>query len=52
MRLLRHLDFPGYMTEKLFQGYFAGSIPLYSADPEAQKEVNRKAFMSRQDFNS
>ena len=47
-----HLDFPGYMTEKLFQAYFYGSLPLYSSNPEAQKEVNTQAFVSRQSFNS
>lgn len=47
-----NFQYPGYMTEKLFQAYFTGSIPLYSSHSEAQKEVNKKAFVSRQDFNN
>ncbi len=47
-----HLNFPGYMTEKLFQAYFAGSIPIYSGDTKAQEEVNKNAFISRQSFQS
>lgn len=45
-----NLQYKGYMTEKLFQAYLAGSIPIYSSHPEAQKEVNKKAFISQQDF--
>lgn len=29
--------YPGYITEKLFQAHFAGSIPIYYSDVEAQK---------------
>lgn len=47
-----NLQYKGYMTEKLFQAYLSGTIPLYSSHPEAQKEVNKKAFISRQDFNN
>lgn len=42
----------GYMTEKLFQAYFSGSIPLYGSHPSVQQEVNKKSFISRQDFNT
>lgn len=47
-----NLQYEGYMTEKLFQAYLAGSIPLYSGHSKAQEEVNKEAFISRQNFNT
>ncbi len=47
-----NFQFPGYMTEKVFQAYYAGSLPLYSAHPQAQSEINTGAIISRQNFTS
>ncbi len=44
--------YPGYMTEKLFQAYFAGSVPLYYSDKKAQEDVNKKAIISAQEFKT
>ena len=44
--------FPGYITEKLFQAYFAGSIPIYYSDIEAQKDININAIISAQKFST
>jgi alpha(1,3/1,4) fucosyltransferase len=43
---------PGYITEKVFQAYFAGSIPIYYSDVEAQKDVNSNAIISAQSFTT
>lgn len=44
--------YAGYMSEKLFQAYFSGSVPLYYSDIQVQSEVNKNAMISRQDFQS
>ena len=44
--------YPGYMTEKLFQAYFAGSVPLYYSDKKAQEDINKKAIISAQEFKT
>lgn len=36
---------PGYTTEKIFDAFAAGSIPIYWGDPEVCKVFNRKAFV-------
>ena len=43
---------PGYITEKVFQAYYAGATPLYSSDPDAVKDTNKDAIIYRGDFKS
>ena len=45
-------SYDGYITEKVFQAYFGGAIPLYYSDPSAVKDVNKKAIIYAQDFAS
>ncbi len=40
----------GYLTEKLPQAYFAGSIPIYYGSPSYYKDVNKKAVIYEKDF--
>jgi alpha(1,3/1,4) fucosyltransferase len=48
--------FPGYITEKVFQAYFAGSIPIYHTHNSALQDINTKAaiiqnlYPSKQDM--
>jgi hypothetical protein len=44
--------YPGYITEKVFQAYFAGSIPIYRAHPSASEDINHEAVIYNQDFQS
>lgn len=44
--------YPGYITEKLFQAYFAGSIPIYSSHPLGQQDINQAAVIVAQAYNS
>jgi hypothetical protein len=43
-------SYEGYMTEKPFQAYIAGAIPLYYAHPSALEDINKKAVIYRGDF--
>ena len=44
--------YPGYITEKVFQAYFASSVPLYSSHPSGQSDINDQAIISAQKFNT
>lgn len=45
--------YPGYVTEKVFQAYFAGSVPLYYSHPSGQEsDLNPNAIISAQKFAS
>lgn len=40
----------GYITEKVFQAYFAGAVPIYYGDKTAVTDINKKAIIYAQDF--
>lgn len=44
--------FPGYISEKIFDVFEAGSIPIYLGAPDIDKYVPRKAFIDLRDFSS
>lgn len=44
--------FDGYMTEKPFQAYYAGAIPIYYGSESSFKTVNKNAMIYRGDFSS
>jgi len=43
---------PGYITEKVFQAYYAGALPIYASEPRAANDINKKAVVYRGNFNS
>jgi hypothetical protein len=42
--------YKGYITEKPFQAYFAGSIPIYYGDQKALEDINKQALIYAGDF--
>jgi hypothetical protein len=44
--------YDGYMTEKPFLSYLAGSVPLYYGDRHAMEDINSKAVIFQGDFAS
>ncbi len=44
--------FPGYLTEKIFDALFAGSVPVYLGDPEVEKSIPSSAFVNKKNFGS
>ncbi|MCQ2562597.1 MAG: glycosyltransferase family 10 [Alphaproteobacteria bacterium] len=42
----------GYTTEKLFDPFFATSVPIYFGNPIVAKDFNSKAFINANDFNN
>lgn len=45
-------DIPGYVTEKIFDALFAGSVPVYWGAPDIEKYVPKDCFVDRRDFST
>lgn len=43
-------SYDGYITEKVFQAYFAGTVPIYYGDKTAVSDINKKAVIYANDF--
>ena len=44
--------FPGYITEKIFDGMFAGCIPIYLGAPDVTNFVPQEAFIDKRNFKT
>lgn len=42
--------FPGYVSEKLFDCFFAGCVPLYVGAPDVERHVPRETFVDLRAF--
>lgn len=45
-------SYPGYVTEKLYHGFYMNTIPIYWGSPVVEVDYNTKAFINRHDFDS
>lgn len=45
-------DLPGYVTEKIFDCFAAGSIPIYWGAPNIEDYIPKNCFIDRRDFAS
>jgi len=43
---------PGYLTEKLFDAWAAGCVPVYWGDERVGDDINTKCFIHARDFDS
>lgn len=43
--------FPGYVTEKVFDAFFAGSIPIYLGAPDIEELIPSEAFLDAREFS-
>lgn len=44
--------FPGYITEKIFDAIFAGSVPIYYGAPDIKAHIPEAAFIDFRDFKN
>jgi len=44
--------YPYYCTEKLMDGFLAGSLPIYWGDPNVNEDWNENAFINMNNYNS
>lgn len=42
----------GYITEKIFDAFFAGCVPVYYGAPDVARHIPRDCFVDRRDFAS
>ena len=45
-------DIPGYVTEKIFDSFFAGCVPIYWGAPDITDTVPENTFIDRRDYPS
>lgn len=45
-------EFEGYVTEKLFNAYYAGAIPIWAGSRDALVGINKEAIIYAGDFDS
>lgn len=43
---------PGYTTEKIYEAFLAGAIPIYWGDPRVEEDFNPAAFINAHRFGS
>jgi len=43
--------FPGYLTEKIFDCFFSGVIPIYLGNPLVLEKIPRETFIDARDFS-
>jgi alpha(1,3/1,4) fucosyltransferase len=46
------LDYPGYVTEKPFNAWLAGTVPIYNTDSAGLVDINKKSVIFAGDFNT
>jgi hypothetical protein len=49
---LENAVFPGYVTEKIFDCFFAGSVPVYMGAPDIDSYLPRNTFINIKDFKN
>lgn len=42
----------GYITEKIFDCFYVGTIPIYLGAPDIEKYIPKKCFIDMRDFNN
>lgn len=45
-------DIPGYITEKIFDSFFAGCIPIYLGAPNITDYIPKETFIDKREFDS
>ncbi len=45
-------DIPGYITEKIFDCFFAGCVPVYWGEPNITNRIPANTFIDRKNFKS
>jgi alpha(1,3/1,4) fucosyltransferase len=44
--------FPGYVSEKIFDAFFAGCVPIYLGAPDVTENIPAETFVDRRNFGS
>lgn len=49
---LENAVFPGYITEKIFDAFFAGCVPVYIGAPDIAEYIPKDTFINVNDFDT
>jgi len=47
-----NMAMPGYITEKIFDSLFVGTIPIYLGAPDVEKYIPKSCFIDMRDFDN
>jgi hypothetical protein len=47
-----NMAMPGYITEKIFDCFFVGTIPIYLGAPDVENYIPKSCFVNMRDFGS
>jgi len=47
-----NMAMPGYITEKMFDCFFAGTIPVYLGAPDVENYIPKSCFVDMRDFHN
>ncbi len=50
--VLENCEFPGYVTDKIFDAFLAGCVPIYWGAPDIEKYVPRGTFVAGNQFDT
>ena len=45
-------ELPGYITDKIFDCFYAGTVPIYLGDPDVEKYIPKDCFIDMRDFKN
>jgi hypothetical protein len=45
-------ELPGYITDKIFDCFYVGTVPIYLGDPDVEKRIPKNCFIDMRDFKN
>ena len=45
-------ELPGYITDKIFDCFYVGTVPIYLGDPDVEKYIPKDCFIDMRDFKN
>ncbi|KAB7887432.1 hypothetical protein GBG19_10625 [Poseidonibacter ostreae] len=45
-------DIPGYITEKIFDSFFAGCVPVYLGADNITEHIPKECFIDKREFDT
>ena len=49
---IENCQLPGYITDKIFDCFYVGTVPIYLGDPEVEKYISKDCFIDMNDFKN
>jgi len=49
---IENCELPGYITEKIFDCFYVGTVPIYLGDPYVEKYIPKNCFIDMRDFKN